>query len=210
MQPNPAKDDKLHLYHIPSGQFSQHRQNMASVVILNSFEFACRTARHRDDLVFQQIALREAGCSVIVFTQEEKRKVEKQARGPLALLRMQSDAVLDHPIFEQLVYAEHVGSTHSSEEEYYKSTGECGTEYSNRLREESSPGFVELDEDLPDGVMAAEIRDTINDDIELPSELVDGGVYTMDGEQVCVNEGASSQTLSRYTVHTNSFEPQVK
>lgn len=126
MRPNPAKDDKLNLYHIPTGEFSkhfteiqlQHLQNMASVVILNSFEFACRTARHRDDLIFQLIALRDAGCAVIVFTQEERRKVEKQARGPLALLRMQSDAVLDHTIFEELVYAEPVGSTHTNEEEY--------------------------------------------------------------------------------------------
>jgi hypothetical protein len=218
MRPNPGKDDKLHLYHVPSGQFNehfpeikiQHRQNMASVVILNSFEFACRTARHRDDLVFQLLALREAGCAVIVFTQEEKRKVVKQARGPLALLRMQADAVLDHTIFERLVYAGAVGSTHSSEEEYYESTGECGPEYFKRLREQSSSETVESEVGLPDRVTSAEIKDTVNDDIELPGELVDGGVYTLDGKLVCVNEVASLQTLNTYRVHTNSFEPQLK
>jgi hypothetical protein len=215
LRDNPAKDDNLFLYHVPAGEFNKHypeikiqrKQTMASVVILNSFEFACRTARHRDDLIFQLLELREMGCTIIIFTQDEKRRVEKQARGPLALLRMQSDQVLDHSVFEELVYAEPVGSTHKNEQEYYESTGECGLEYFRRIREMSSTEYVQKEDELPDRVTAEEIKDNIHDDIDLPQELVDGGVYSMDGELICVNEGATLQTMNRYTVHRNAYEP---
>jgi hypothetical protein len=213
LRDNPAKDERLFFYHVPVGEFNKHyaeikiqrRQKLASVIILNSIEFACRTARHRDDLIFQLLELREMGCTIIIFTQDEKRRVEKQARGPLALLRMQSDQVLDHTVLEELVYAEPVGSTHRNEQEYYESTGECGREYFKRIRELCSPDWKEEEDELTDRVSASEIKDNIHDDIELPQDLVDGGVYSMDGELICVNEGASLQTMNRYTVHTNSY-----
>lgn len=214
LRDNPAKDDNLLLYHVPKGDFNSHfaeieiqrRQHMASIIIVNSWEFCCRTARHRDDLVFHLLNLCDMGCTVIVFTQEEKRKIDKQARGPLALLRMQSDQVLDEKIFVALNYAEPVGSTYANEDDYYDATGQSGPEYFKRIRALFETGASE--NDLPDRVMAAEIHDTVHDDIELPKELVDGGVYSMDGELVCVNEMIGKQTMNQYTVHQNSYAPQ--
>jgi hypothetical protein len=210
LRDNPAKDDNLVLYHVPSGKFNDHfaaimnqrKANMASIIILNSFEFACRTARHRDDLVYQLKELRDLGCTVIVFTQEAKRRIDKQARGPMALLRMQSEQTLDQSIFEKLEYAKPVGSTHANEEEYYASTGESGREYFASVRERSTTKEEMLTSD--------EIHDTVHDDIDLPQELVEGGVYSMDGELLFVNPDAGKQTMNQYRVQMNGFEPLTK
>lgn len=225
---NPAKHDELYLYHVPSGDFIEHypqimsewRAKRIGTVIVNSVEFACSTARHRDDLVFKLVKLRDEGCTVIVFSQEPKQKVLRRTCGPMSTLMMQADAVLDSGIFEPLVYAEPVGSTHEDEESYYASTGECGPAYFKHVRElcgypdpvdESKEEEVEEEvppEPIAEGKLLAssEIEDNIRDEIDLPQELVDGGVYSLDGELVCVNSGAPPQTLNSYRVHRNSYE----
>jgi hypothetical protein len=217
LRENPAQDAPFHLFHVPGGEIAsqfaeillQVRTKRISVVIMNDFEDAARTARHRDDLVFHLITLRDLGCTVIVFASGEKRKIDKQARGPLAHLRRKSDVVLDQSIFTELVYAQPCGSTHASEEEYYESTGECGREYFKRVRELS--GWTDgeetsVEEELPDKLMAAEIEDNIRDKIELPQEAVDAGVYTSDGEMICASETAALQTMNTYTIHTNNYQ----
>ncbi len=213
LRDNPAKNDNLFMYHVPSGGFnkefaeikSQLKTTMASIVIVNSFEFSARTARHRDDLVFQLSELRDMGCTIIVFSQESKRKVEKQSRGPMASLRMQADQVLDQAIFSKLEYAKPVGSTHKNEEEYYATTGESGKEYFEGVRKRCAPA----DDELTGKLSSDEIHDTVHDDIDLPQELVDGGVYSMDGKLVCVNSAVGKQTMNQYAVHRNNYEPLV-
>ena len=225
VRPSPAADDTLDIFTVPAGQFVAYleqiqkhvRDTMASVVILNSFDIACRTARHRDDLTFALFALRDLGCTVIVFTQEEKRKAEKQARGPLALLRMQCDQMFDHSIFGELVYVEPLGSTHPDESSYWKSTGQTGAEYLRQLDEliaardaKKNREVAERRELLPNRVMAEEIIDTIDDDIELPNDLVEGGIYNMDGELVMTGEPMTLESRNTYTVMQNHFEPLTK
>ena len=51
-----------------------------------------------------------------------------------------------------------------------------------------------------------EIHDTVRDDIDLPQEMVEGGVYSMDGELMCVNPQAGLQTMNQYAIHRNNLQ----
>ena len=63
---------------------------------------------------------------------------------------------------------------------------------------------------LPNRMMAEEIIDTIDDDIELPNDLVEGGIYNMDGELVMTGEPMTLASRNTYTVMQNHFEPLTK
>jgi hypothetical protein len=67
------------------------RHNKIKVVVLNSFEFACRTQREKDDLACMLKELRDIyNVAVIVFTQEAESRLKRATRGPLAMIAMLS------------------------------------------------------------------------------------------------------------------------
>jgi hypothetical protein len=70
-------------------QFVGH--NKIKFIVLNSFEFACRTQRERDDLACMLKELRDThNVAILVFTQEAESRLKRATRGPLAMIAMLS------------------------------------------------------------------------------------------------------------------------
>lgn len=74
-----------------SDLFNYIKHNKVKVVVLNSFEFACRTQREKDDLACLLKEMRDRyNVAVLVFTHESEKRLKTNTRGPLAMLAMLS------------------------------------------------------------------------------------------------------------------------
>ncbi len=94
----PYRDLGIHILSIRSGSIMKKeastelkdyvRQNKIDVIIVNSFEFACRTQREKDDMVDLLKFFRDEYCTgIIIYTHEsEKRFRSGSRRGPMGAL----------------------------------------------------------------------------------------------------------------------------
>lgn len=102
----PYGDLNIHVIDAPAGTLAnnehlvtlrQHiEKHSVRMLVINSFEFACRTARQKDDLVYELKELRDTyGVSIVVFSHENERnlKVGACSKGPVGKLAMVSNAI---------------------------------------------------------------------------------------------------------------------
>lgn len=77
-------------------EFMQYvTQNRINVIVLNSFEFACRTQREKDDMVDLLKQLRDELCvSIVIYTHEaHKRFTNGSRRGPFGALSILASSI---------------------------------------------------------------------------------------------------------------------
>jgi hypothetical protein len=101
----PYRDLGIHILSIRSGSIMKKeastelkdyvRQNKIDVIVVNSFEFACRTQREKDDMVDLLKFFRDEYCaSILIYTHEsEKRFRGGSRRGPMGALSILADWV---------------------------------------------------------------------------------------------------------------------
>ena len=100
----PYEDLGLHVLSIRSGTIMKQdekrelreyvKHNNIDIIILNSFEFACRTQREKDDMVDLLKFFRDEYCvSILIFTHESVKRFAPGAsrRGPMGALSILAD-----------------------------------------------------------------------------------------------------------------------
>jgi hypothetical protein len=118
--------------------FNYIKQNKIDLVVINSFEFASRTQREKDDMVHLLKDLRdERGVSIVVFTHESEKRLTAGAsrRGPIGSLSILSNFVNTVKAMAEELYVPGVCETEEGEvyagcdveENQYRDPGEVQT-----------------------------------------------------------------------------------